>query len=144
MNGGAGNDILVDDGGAHALNDNGGKDVFIGGGGQDTLTGGSGTDIFLYTSQSDGGGGTGDSIVNFTSGTDLIEILGAAFGGLAPTDNLSATQFGTSATNTFAAGEVFHFDTANRTLYYNNAGTAVALAHVDSGHTIAATDIHVV
>lgn len=139
------NDILVDDGNAHALNSNDKNNVvFIGGGGVDALNGGTGKDIFFYMSPIDGGGGTGDHIVNFTSHTDLIEVLGAAFGGLTPTNALSGSQFGTSANNTFAAGEVFHFDTANNTLYYNNAGTAVALAHVDLGHTIAATDIHVV
>jgi hypothetical protein len=132
-------DAPVDD----VLNGGQGDDILWGGTGADTLTGGDGADHFRYNAPNEGGV-AGDHITDFTSGTDIIDILGSAFGNLAPANSLTSTQFGSDNTDNFKPGEILHFDTANNTLYYNNAGAAVALAHLDNGHQIAATDIHVV
>jgi Ca2+-binding RTX toxin-like protein len=114
--------------------------ILIGGEGVDTLTGGGGADHFQFNTTT----GAGDHITDFTSGQDVIDLLNSAFGNLGVTNSIDSSQFVADATNTFAHGEAFHFDTANNTLYYNNAGAAVALAHLDAGHVIAATDIHIV
>jgi Ca2+-binding RTX toxin-like protein len=61
----------------------GGADTFIGGamgdllhgaGGADTLTGGGGADTFQYRSTSDTGIGSSDHILDFTSGTDKVDL----------------------------------------------------------------------
>lgn len=67
LNGGAGNDKL--NGGPEA-------DILIGGLGADTLVGGAGTDTFLYTAinQSTAGTTNRDSIANFVSGLDKIDL----------------------------------------------------------------------
>ena len=65
LNGGAGDDVLVG---------NGGDDTLDGGAGADTLTGGAGSDTFVITSSSGGNGSAleGDTITDFTDGTDAI------------------------------------------------------------------------
>ena len=69
---------------------NDGDDTLIGGAGDDFLVGGAGNDIFRFLDPTDGAdlddgefGNPfleGDFIGDFTSGTDKIEIDGAAFG----------------------------------------------------------------
>ena len=63
---GAGNDVLIG---------NGGNDVLIGGIGGDTLTGGAGADSFVYQSNADSAVGLGrDVITDFTRGSDRIDV----------------------------------------------------------------------
>ena len=78
LDGKAGNDILI---GGVGVGD--GDDTIIGGLGNDTLTGGVGSDVFVYKSLSETGkvGGWfdptiafGDTINDFTSNTDTIDI----------------------------------------------------------------------
>lgn len=47
-----------------------GDDIIVGGAGADTLTGGAGADLFAYTSMRD----TGDTITDFTPGTDRLDL----------------------------------------------------------------------
>ena len=65
LNGGAGDDVLVG---------NGGDDTLNGGAGADTLTGGAGNNTFVITSNGggDGSAAEGDTITDFTDGTDAI------------------------------------------------------------------------
>lgn len=51
-----------------------GADVITGAGGADTLTGGTGADTFKYTAVSESTGATADSITDFTTGSDKIQI----------------------------------------------------------------------
>src|SRR5262249_32146251 len=67
LNGGPGNDILF--GGN-------GNDILHGGPGDDLLNGGSGADQFVFDAPSDGG----DTIQDFTFGTDLLALSRAGFG----------------------------------------------------------------
>jgi Ca2+-binding RTX toxin-like protein len=69
VTGGVGRDFLVGGGGNDVLNGSGGDDRFIGGGGNDTLTGGRGADTFIFT-----GAPGNDTITDFTSGTDKIDL----------------------------------------------------------------------
>lgn len=63
--GGAGDDTLT--GGAQA-------DVIHGAGGADSLTGGDGADIFQYRSTSESGPKGADILIDFQSGSDLIDL----------------------------------------------------------------------
>ncbi|MEM0953162.1 MAG: hypothetical protein AAGI24_03380 [Pseudomonadota bacterium] len=83
LKGGEGNDILVggygDDvlqGGAGTDTIDGGmdNDTISGGDGQDNLTGGSGQDVFTFAAQSE----FGDTIFDFDTGSDIIEIARGA------------------------------------------------------------------
>uniref|UniRef100_UPI0040485ABB hypothetical protein n=1 Tax=Yoonia sp. TaxID=2212373 RepID=UPI0040485ABB len=75
LNGGAGDDVLVG---------NGGDDTLDGGAGADILTGGAGNNTFVITSSSGGSiASTGDTITDFTDGTDSIGFdTSLTFGGL--------------------------------------------------------------
>ena len=87
--GGSGNDTIEDNGGEDTIhggsgttiNGNDGNDTIIGGYGGDQLTGSNGDDIFVYLSAMDSNSTQFDTIVDFTSGTDKINL--AALGALA-------------------------------------------------------------
>lgn len=65
-----GNDLLDGGDGADQLNGGAGDDIVVGGPGVDRLYGSSGADVFRYTGFDD----RGDSIRDFTRGSDRIEI----------------------------------------------------------------------
>jgi hypothetical protein len=68
-------DVFDGLGGNDTFNGAGGNDFLIGGAGADNLTGGGGSDTFSYNSAAEGG----DTITDFLSGTDIINILGGGF-----------------------------------------------------------------
>ena len=85
LSGTSGNDDLSGGEGADSLSGKGGNDVLDGGTGNDTLTGGAGTDLltggdgadtFVYATIWESTSGTlyHDSIMDFTSGSDLINL----------------------------------------------------------------------
>ncbi|MBJ7486504.1 calcium-binding protein [Brevundimonas sp.] len=51
-----------------------GDDLIVGGGGADTLTGGAGADVFRYTAAADSTAGSQDTITDFQSGVDQIDL----------------------------------------------------------------------
>ena len=76
--GGAANDTLIGGGNNDSLNGGAGDDTIIGGQGRDTLYGGTGADTFFYRSGSDSPGGAHtDSIMDFQTGVDRIDLTGA-------------------------------------------------------------------
>jgi VCBS repeat-containing protein len=88
--GGSGNDIIEGNGsdetihggsGSDTINGNNGNDTIIGGYGGDQLTGSNGDDSFGYLSAIDSNSIRFDTIIDFTSGTDKINL--AALGALA-------------------------------------------------------------
>ena len=86
-----GNDELYGNRGADHLLGNLGNDTLIGGKGADLLVGGEGEDVFVF--QANGGD---DQVVDFTSGTDLLDLTDFAFANFeAIQDTLSATENGT-------------------------------------------------
>jgi Ca2+-binding RTX toxin-like protein len=153
----ASNHIVVDGlnfGGDDSLKGGAGDDTLAGGKGSDTLTGGAGANHFQYTSTLDGGTfaspAGADHIVDFNAAKgDVIDILGAAFGNLAPGTNVAAI-FGNSASDAFgSSAERFHYNTESHTLLYDSNGSGAggvqaALAVFDNHAIVAATNIHVV
>ena len=71
--GGSGGDTLLGGGGNDLVDGGGGADLIDGGAGLDGLRGGAGADIFRFLSASDSNG-EGDSIYDFVSGTDRIDL----------------------------------------------------------------------
>ena len=145
INANGGNDVLIGGSGTDTLNGGAGNDLLVGNGGGDTLIGGSGADHFRFNAPSDGL----DHIVDFkASEGDVIEVLGAAFGGL-PAGTLPASAFASNAGGNFTDGaQRFAFDTTSRTLYYdsdgNGAAAKIALAHLENGASLDSTTIHIV
>ncbi len=112
-----------------------GADTLIGGNGIDYLLGGNGADQFRFL-----GGETGfDRILDFTSGSDKVALLGSAF---TPTGTVSFVQ-GAGAVATTANSTVI-YDSTTGALFYdddgNGAGAAVQLATLNTGLTLAAGD----
>ncbi len=67
--------ILLGNAGADTIDGNGGNDVLDGGAGNDVLTGGQGTDTFLFRSAADSAFGKADTITDFRSGQDHIDLI---------------------------------------------------------------------
>jgi VCBS repeat-containing protein len=147
LTGTSGDDIIVaTQGTGEALNGGGGNDILIGNSGANTLTGGSGNDMFAFQQPTDGT----DTITDFnnTSQHDVIAISATGFGsGLTPGTDVTPF-FETSGDDQFQFDtSLFHFDTANNTLYFSPDGTtasAAALVQVQPGVTLNATDIKIV
>jgi hypothetical protein len=95
----------------------------------------------------------GDTIDDFLSGTDKIQIVRAAFGGL-PAGALNPANFATigaayDGTNSGHAGgsPVFVFSTADQTLYFDdNTATPgyTVLVEIQPGGTLVASDVQLV
>ena len=110
------------------------------------MTGGSGNDNFAFLQPSNGVGTITD--FNNTSEQDHIVVSASGYGG-GLTANMDTTSvFETSGDDQFSgSGAVFHFDTANETLYFSADGTqasAITLAQVQAGVTLHAHDLLIV
>ena len=80
--GGFGNDRLRGGTAAEAFFGDGDSDWIEGGGGADQLTGGEGADTFIYTALSDSTSAARDTITDFESGVDTINIGALGHGAL--------------------------------------------------------------
>ncbi|HEY5724316.1 MAG TPA: M10 family metallopeptidase C-terminal domain-containing protein, partial [Allosphingosinicella sp.] len=74
VSGGAGNDTLLGSDGSDDLSGGDGIDYIAGGGGADSLAGGAGGDVFSYHAVGDSSSGAFDTIADFVSGTDWIDL----------------------------------------------------------------------
>lgn len=72
--GGNGNDSIVASAYNDVLKGGGGDDTLNGAGGADTLTGGAGADTFVFSTFSDSSDTASDTITDFDSGTDVIDV----------------------------------------------------------------------
>ena len=85
-----GNDLIAPGSGNDTVGGGDGDDVFLDGAGDDVYTGGAGAVTFLFSCH---GSGTGnDTITDFTSGEDTIDLRG--FPGVSGFDDLTLTQGG--------------------------------------------------
>lgn len=136
-------------------------DRFIGNGGNDTLTGGAGSDTFVFgkvwTEVVTGASNTVqtyvntafdltgvDTITDFTSGVDTIELHTDQFASLV---GFSASNL-VIGTGPLDADDYLVFNTSNNTLQYfadgNGGSAAFDIAILTGVSTITAADIHVV
>ena len=123
--------------------------VLTGGDGDDLLTGGGGADHFVYTATTDGL----DQITDFSGHggqDDRLEFDHLAFGdglaaGGANTGVLDAARFVANDTGATTTSEVFWFNTADSTLYYDadgsDAGAAVAVVKLNNNFALNNTDL---
>jgi VCBS repeat-containing protein len=140
LTGTGGADILIATGGSEALDGGAGNDVLIGNSGSHLLTGGSGDDLFAFRSPANGP----DTVTDFDNVTshDRIAIEASGFSGVAVGQD-PATVFESTGDDQFF-GALFHYDTANQTLYYSPDGTngsAVVLAQLQAGVLLHANDL---
>lgn len=144
LNGGNGNDVLDGGGGNDSLIGAAGDDVLIGGAGRDILTGGAGADAFvldvLETSANK------DTIRDFVSGVDHIELAISAFSGLASygAGALGAGELTLGAVAT-ATDQHLIYNNATGALYYDVDGAGgvaqVQIAQLTGAPTLNAGDI---
>jgi Ca2+-binding RTX toxin-like protein len=71
---GSGADTISGGAGADSLVGNAGNDSILGGTGADNLTGGSGSDVFQYTLVAQSSGATVDTITDFSTADDQLEV----------------------------------------------------------------------
>jgi Ca2+-binding RTX toxin-like protein len=159
IQGGAGNDVLretqftrfngaMDNSFGNDTMDGGsGNDTLIGGTESDTLTGGAGADIFAFDQAPEET--SADSITDFLSGTDRLQLDAAVFQGLGSSGSFASGdarfRTGTSAQD---ADDRVIYDAATGRLWYdadgNGAGAQQLFATLQAGAALAATDITVV
>ncbi|WP_136419243.1 calcium-binding protein [Herbaspirillum sp. ST 5-3] len=130
LDGGAGNDNV---------SGGGGNDLLTGGTGNDTLSGGAGNDIFKFVTPSEGT----DTISDFTSGADVIQVIGGNFG-LTPG---AAVTLLSGASTPVASGTSaqFLYNTTTGALYFDQDGEganygAIQIATLTGQKTLLASD----
>jgi Ca2+-binding RTX toxin-like protein len=75
LQGKGGADVLKGGTGSDILDGGNGRDVLFGGSGRDNLKGGSGKDVFVFASRTEAGSGSNrDVIVDFSRGSDKIDL----------------------------------------------------------------------
>ena len=148
LDGGGGADKLYGDSGDDNLEGGGGGDRLIGGLGIDALAGGSGRDSFVFRLPAEGM----DSITDFASGNDRLEISAAGFGG-----GLVAKSAATMVSLADIDGYVddgskgiLLFDNSGTdlgTIYWDanggSSGDAIAFARID-GNSLLEADFRIV
>jgi len=138
LNGGAGNDSLM--GGA-------GNDTLIGGLGNDTLSGGIGNDVFVFNSAT---ANNLDTILDFTTGTDKIQLSKSIFANLGATGNLTENSFWSAAGAVKGndANDRVVYNTTTGALYYDadgsGSGAAVQIALLGTSTTTSFSDFAVI
>ena len=120
INGGDKDDVLNGDAGNDSLSGNSGNDMLIGGAGNDALNGGSGNDIFKFITPDQGT----DSISDFASGADVIQIVGSNFG-LQPGVGVSLLT-GTATPSASGTAPQFLYNTTTGALYFDQDGAGSA------------------
>jgi Ca2+-binding RTX toxin-like protein len=142
LTGNAANNSLKGLGGKDRLLGNVGNDTLVGGTGTDTLSGGDGADRFKFVTRGEGA----DSITDFASGTDKIQVVSANFGGL-PVGTLLPGNFRLVG-QIVPAAPVFIYDAGTGGLSFDadgsGAGAAVLLATLTGPKTLLRADLTIV
>jgi F420-dependent methylenetetrahydromethanopterin dehydrogenase len=118
--------------------------TLTGGAGADTLTGGAGADVFRFVTTTQGG----DTLTDFTSGSDRIQVVSSNFGAL-PVGTLASSRFVSSGAPTaLDANAVFLYNSTTGVLTFDSNGTGAGgttvVATLASGfRTLVAGDIQV-
>ncbi|MGB3316362.1 MAG: M10 family metallopeptidase C-terminal domain-containing protein, partial [Albidovulum sp.] len=121
--GGADDDVLLGGNGNDTLSGGTGNDVIRGGGGRDQLRGNQDADTFVFVSVADSGTGAArDVILDFMSGTDVIDLSQIDADGVAPGDD--AFVFG--GTTATANGVWYALNGADAIVYMDVDGDGLA------------------
>ena len=146
--GGKSGSVISGLGGSDTLTGGVGADTIIGGLGDDLLTGGKGVDHFVFNNADEGL----DTITDFKSGTDWLQISADGFGGgLVAGAGASLIAVADISLASSASGDgYFIFDNAGSaggTVYWDATGgtsdDATAIARVN-GLSVTALDFHIV
>jgi Ca2+-binding RTX toxin-like protein len=115
--------------------------VLTGGLGLDSLSGGDGADKFRFVTTGEGN----DSITDFTTAVDKIQVVSANFGDL-PVGILDASRLVAAGTPLTTGDAVFLYDGSALSFDVdgNGAGGAVNIATLTGPNTLVASDIQVV
>jgi Ca2+-binding RTX toxin-like protein len=123
-----------------------GADTLNGGLGNDKLNGGAGKDVFIFNTAT---ANNVDTIVDFTTGSDKIQLSKSIFTDAGEIGNLSTDAFWSAATAHDASDRVIYNSTTGA-LYYdadgNGSGAAVQIAilGVQTHPTVAYSDFTVI
>lgn len=149
LTGSNGNNVLSGLAGNDTLNGGNGNDKLIGGPGNDTLTGGSGNDAFVFNFPNEGV----DTITDFKSGTDWLEISASGFGGNLSVNGTPTIQLvaDLSAASSSGSDGYFILDKSGAglgSLYWDPTGgdstDAVKIAILTNVSSLQPSDIHIV
>jgi Ca2+-binding RTX toxin-like protein len=140
-----GNDLLLGGLGSDLLSGGAGNDTLVGGAGPDKLTGGLGQDVFRFAALPNSKTNV-DTLTDFATGVDRLELDHAVFTALGPVGQLPADAFalGTAAQD---AGDRLIYDPASGELRYDADGldgaAAVLIARLGANTALAAMDLFV-
>jgi len=140
-----GNDVLVGGLGNDTLKGGDGDYRLVGGHGQDTLRGGDGSNTFVFEHVA----GSNDTVKDFVSGVDRIEISAAEFGGGLVAGALDPNAFAVNTTgNAGDADDRFLYDSTDGRLYFdadgNGAGARELVAKLIGAVTLQSSDFLIV
>lgn len=135
-------DVLVGNGSRNILYSYSGNDILDGGAGNDVLRGGAGEDTFVFSTTL--GAGNVDSITDFNSADDTIQLDSSVFSGL-DIGGLDAFEFLSNDTGLAEAAEQrIIYDNATGNVYFDSDGSGAAegvlFATLSAGLTINETD----
>jgi VCBS repeat-containing protein len=135
LDGGAGNDTLTGGGSNDIINAGDGTNTLYGGNGHDVLTGGAGADTFAYGAVSESTSTTYDSITNFDTSSDVINLRG--FFANAVDTAITSGTLGSAHFDAFLARDVNATNLAahDAVLFTASAGSL-------AGHTFLVVDIN--
>jgi Ca2+-binding RTX toxin-like protein len=129
---------------ADTLIGNSAANRLTGGSGADTLTGGGSADTFFFASIAQGG----DTITDFVSGTDRIEVYSTNFASLAVGTLVSSRFVSGVAPVALDGNAVFLYNSSNGQLSFDSNGTAAGgttlLALLSGAVSLNAGDIRIV
>lgn len=143
LSGQAGDDFIYGQAGNDILAGNAGNDVLVGGKGRDILTGGAGKDAFVFDTAPTSGF---DTITDFRSGEDRIELDRAIFDKLGAAGTLGA-EFFVEGTAALDGNDFLVYDRTTGILWYDadgsGDGAALQIAFLSNKATVAASDFAV-
>ena len=129
LQGNAGANSLFGLAGNDSLDGGDGADILSGGSGNDNLRGGAGADIFRFDSTPLNASTNLDTILDFQTGVDLIQLENAVFKKLAVGVPIAAANFRASVDGLAADGnDYILYNTTTGALYYDADGSGKAAA----------------